>query len=216
VTTDEERWTRAEELLRGTPSRATTDGVRRRRLLVWAATVSAFLLVGGLGLGVALLVHDPHHVDPPDPPLWREITSLALFLASVIVMVIVLVSLRRAGQLGNAWRGPLTPLTRAQRKGLVRQVSGKEPVDPARLGLSRDLAVRLVVSGRVSGLLFLGLALGWVGRLVDEPTVGWAAFYGAVLLCWPVVLFSSRRQRQRAERFLAEHPAPDGEEPAER
>jgi MFS family permease len=211
VTTDEDRWAQAEELLHGAPGRVAEQRVRRRRLVVWLAIVGGIVAAGAVGLAVALVVHGPHHAERPDPPLWREVTGLCLSAAGLIVLIGALVSLWRAGQFGNAWRAPTTALTREQRRSLRRQVRGKAPLEPAHLALARDLATRLTVSLHGNALLFLGLSLGWVGQLVDRPTAGRAAFYGALLLLWLVGLGLGERERRRAKRFLAAHPAPADE-----
>jgi len=97
-------------------------------------------------------------------------------------------------------------LSRAQRRALVQQVRGRRPVDPVRLRLARDVAARQV---RQQGLpwLLAGLLLDQVGLAIGDPSsfrmgyaVGFAVFYGGVLLLL-------RRQRDQMRRFLAAHPA---------
>jgi hypothetical protein len=207
MTTDEERWAQAEELLRGAPGRVTAHRVRRRRLVLWLAI--AAVTATGTGIATGVLWGGGGDVPRPDPALWQqEVAQLCCTAVGVGLVIAALVRMRRRRQWGSAWRAPAMALSREQRRSLLRQVRGREPADPARLALTRDHARRLTAATDGFPLIMAAIVLFYAGEFVARPSAGRAAWYGSILLLWPIAWLIGIRQRRQAQRFLAAHPAP--------
>lgn len=204
MTTDEERWAQAEEILRNNPGPEARRRIRQRKILVWSV-IGGSIVLGLLGgfLVVLLAGHHPEH--HAEPPLWQTITVIAFSVAGVVVDAIALIGLWRSGQLRNRWSTPMTVLTWSQRRALSRQVLGKVPVDPARLPLARDLARRLSLTTRNQLLIFLGLVLIYTSQLLLGPTGPRLWLFLVAIAFWLVVAPLAVRQNRRVQRFLAEH-----------
>lgn len=150
-----------------------------------------------------------HHQDVPT---WREVLGLTFSAVGLAVVVLGVVRLRRSGAWAAAWNTPLRALTVRQRRGLLRQVRGLEPVDPEPLPLARHLAQRLqdnyrgplrqqLLTMAGTGLLLAGNAV----RRADRFLAICLVLYVALL---PVAVVLTRRDAGRADAFLFRHPEP--------
>ena len=145
----------------------------------------------------------------PAPATPRSLACYGLGLG-LVLEVVGLVLIVRSGAFRSNLRSPLLPLTRAQRRGLLRQVLGRRPTEPATLDLGRDLARRLAAQIPALPLIFAGLALTGAGRMAGHPTAVRITIetVGIVLLLTAAAF--GVRQGRSARRFLAEHPADEG------
>ena len=209
MTTDEERWAQAEEILRNGPGPDARRRMRQRKILFWSLLGGSLLLGFVVAFVVALLV-GPHHHRHADRPLWQAIAEVGFGVAGIVVIGIALWVMWRSGRLRNPWQSPQSVLTWRQRRELSRQVLGKAAVDPARLPLARDLAERAALGYRNLLLIFLGVLLTYAGQLFSGRT-GWHLWLPlASIALWLIAMPLALRNSRRMQRFLAEHPAEDG------
>lgn len=209
MTTDEERWTQAEEILRNGPGPDARRRIRQRKILFWSLLGGSLLLGLVVAFVVALLAggHRQHHTEVP---LWQAIAVIAFSAAGVVIEAIALFVMWRSGQLRNRWYTPMSALSRPQRRELTRQVLGKAPADRARLPLARDLAERTTLTTRYLLLVFAGMVLILTSQLLSRPT-GWALWLLLpAVATWFVAVPLAIRQGRKVRRFLDEHPADDG------
>jgi MFS family permease len=215
TSTDDERWVEANSILGRytTPSAAARQ--RRRRRTIWLIILGT-ALVGGVAGGVAgaLVGSGGHAAHTNEPSTWQYVLGFALSGIGLVGGVVSVVSLIRAGQWGAAWRSPTTVLTRQQRKQLLREVRGQEPLDPTHLALARDLARRLVIQRR-QALLWASLVLLWLGQAIVFPDLLHLILFGGVVLLWAIAIPQMLRQSNRAQRFLDRHDAHFPEDPAD-
>lgn len=203
-TTDDERWAAAEAVLDQLARPVERARLRRRWVIIWSVIGVTFVLGAALGL---LLVDSADGAQNHDGALlWREVTGIGVLCAGLVVMVAGFVIGFRRG----IWRDarlvrPESALTRAQRKQLSAQASGRAPVAADRIPLARHLAER-VARQRHLVLMWAGMCMVQVGRLIGASD--WFAVATAVplALSFVVTMLVGRRQVQRAERFLATHP----------
>lgn len=211
---DEDRWAEALSVLEQRPTAAAGRRRRQRRTRTWLLVAALLALSAAAGLLVAVL--GLHAFDDGTAPVasWREETSTALVAVGLVVEVVGLVGLVRAGLWGARWRSPSTLLTRHQRRQLMRVVSGRVPVDARVLPLARDLAEHQATA-RVLVVMHAGMAVMQGGQTLTHTAWGWfaAALVVVVLLGISAVLLE--RQGRRARRFLQAHPASAGEPLAE-
>jgi hypothetical protein len=207
VTTDEERWAEARELLTGSPSPEAETRMRRRRRLLWISLGGLVVLAAAAGLVAGLLA--PHHRSSSSS---GGSTALALVLYGLGLGLEVtgLVVLVRSGGLRTNLTSPTSVLSRHQRRSLLRQVNGRQPADPASLPLARDLARRLSAQFRALPLVFSGLAFTGAGRLAGHPTAVQIGIESVSIVLLTAAAGFGVRQSRQAHRFLAEHPAPPG------
>lgn len=211
----ERRWLdEAQSLLIGSPSESARRRLRRRQTKVWSIVVGAGVLAVAAGALAAVLVS--HHAEWDTDltvPLWRAVVGYSVAVCGVIVEVVAVVRLVRAGVVSSARSAPISVLTRRQQRQLRKQVRGQLPPVPAELALARDLSTRLARQ-RPLVLLFVGLAGIQAGQALTNPSrllVTLAS--GQVLLC-TICLPLMQRDINRAELFLRRHPDPGTGPPA--
>lgn len=210
---DEDRWAEARSLLDRAPTEPAEQRIRR-----WQRQM-ALLIVGIVVLGLAFTAaavawfDDADVGGSTDAPPWRETGGLVVSAVAVVVLVWAVVVQWRGNRRRKAWRSPLVPLTRGQRKELWARVRDDDEVPPDRLPLARHLA-ESVAGQRILLVLGIGIVLMWTGQLIAAPSawrlglvVGYAAV-NAVGLPWIL------RNERRARRLLADHPAPDDDSAA--
>ncbi|UOY03413.1 hypothetical protein [Blastococcus sp. PRF04-17] len=204
---DEARWAEAQSLLDRTPTESAEERLRRWRVLTLLFVLGVGLAALVLGLVVVLLV-DGGVARPDDGPLWRELLGLGVILVAFVLVVVGFVLQLRGHRRLHAWRNPLAPLTRAQRKELADQVraGSAEPAD--RLPLARYTA-ELLVHQRTAMTGQVGMLLLFAGQWIASPRalpLALASVF-ALLVVLSATIF--RRQVRRARDFLDAHPAPD-------
>lgn len=209
--TDDERWVEANSILGRytTPSAAARQ--RRRRRTVWLIVVGTALasgVVGGITGGLA--ASGGHPIDTNEAAPWQYVVGFALSGIGLIGGIASLVSLIRAGQWGVAWRSPTSVLTRRQRKELLREVRGQEPLDPSHLGLAKDLARRLVIQRR-QVLVMASFLLLWAGQLIVFHDPLHLTMFGLFVLLGAAAIPLFLRDANRAQRFLHQHDARDSD-----
>lgn len=206
--TDEDRWARAQSVLDGVPTDSTERllrAARRRRLLLVAGLV---LAGSALVLFLALLLLPDSLGEHVQVPTWRAVVGLSISGTGLLLMVAALIVQFRMMRPLNAWRGSMNVLTRQQRKDLLRQVRGKAPVPPDRIGLARHLAQLLLIQ-RFAVLPHVGLGVNFLGQWIADP-VAWRLVQTAVFAFALVVIgILFRYESVRMRRFLAEHARPD-------
>lgn len=212
---EERRWAEAMTILEAGGDTDAQRRARNHRLLV-IATVLVVLTVIAATLGVLAVRHSFGHPGQQHHrqhgARWREIMGLILSTAGLAVEVVGFVRWRRSGGWATAWRTPLLPLTRRQRRDLLRQVRGQQPPDPDRLPLLRDLARRVRDNDQgffgPQALVTAGTCLLLAGNAVRSTSL-WLVLLGVPSVApYPVAVAAARRASRRASTFLSQHPEP--------
>lgn len=144
--------------------------------------------------------------DPGDDDGWRllpEPWSLVAVAAGLVLEVTGLVLVVRAGQWGARWKAASSVLTRAQRRGVLRQMRGRAPVVPEQLPVVVDVARRVVLTDRFLVVL-AGLVILQLGNLGDQP-VWLLALMVISVVCVTAGACVFLVDRRRALRFLERH-----------
>ena len=209
TTTDDERWADAQSLLDRAPTPGAEQRLRRHRTVAWSLVAGGLVVAAAVGLLIGVLVSDDGS-SGPDVPAWRDVASLVVVVVGMVVEIVGVVVAVRAGLFRNVWRQPALVLTRAQRRSLLRQVRGKDPVDPARLPLARGLATQLALQTAMVGV-YVGLVVMQIGQAIGSPSTARLAFATGLVVLYVVVLVLLRRQARQAQRFLDQHPEPAGQ-----
>ncbi|WP_299957718.1 hypothetical protein [uncultured Modestobacter sp.] len=209
VSGEESRWAAAMSVLDRAPNRSARERLRRRRLLSWSWVLGLVVVLAAGATLLALLFTDAL-VPEPGPSSGWVVTGLVVQGAGIVLLVGFAVIAWRAGLF--RWSQPTAVLDRAQRRRLLAQVRGRAAVDPARLPLARDLAERLVLQ-RHQVLFVAGILVQQLGRAISGPTTFVLLLTGGLSVVFAVALVLLRRDAQRAEAFLAEHPGQGGAGP---
>lgn len=140
-----------------------------------------------------------------DLPAWLVGLSWVLTVAGIIGAVVLVVGMVRAGMFQRRQNSWLKVLTMEQRRGLVRQIQGKLPLDPEQLPLTLELARTVVRSapGRWGLLVAVGVLAG--NALRSGSWITWVLAVVVTVLAVPG-LISSHRQLQRSRALLRDHP----------
>lgn len=212
---DDERWVEANSILGRYPTPSAAARQRKRRRTIWLIVLGTALVAGVAGgFAAALVGSGGHSAHTNEPSTGQYVLGFGLSGIGLVGGVASLGSLIRAGQWGAAWRSPTTVLTRQQRKQLLREVRGQEPLTPAHLFLARDLARRLVIQRR-QALLWASLVLLWVGQAVVFPDLVHLVLFGGMALLWAIAVPQMLRESHRAQRFLDRNDAQFPENPSD-
>ena len=205
---DDERWARAESILADKPTPAAAHQIRRQRAMLWLLAGAVAVLGAAVGLLVALLLRHHRGGLGDDAATWQVVVGLVLQGAALVLVFTGLVLQRRANGRRWRWNVPEAVLTREQRRGLMKQIRGRAPVEPRRLGLTRDLASRLA-NQRGILLLLTGLSIMFIGQAIATPSIWRVVFAGAYLVLLGAAVVAQRRLARHAQRFLDENAAPE-------
>jgi hypothetical protein len=197
--TDEERWASAESILARQPTTDAEQQMGRRRRSLW-------LLVGGLVVVttivvtlVLLLRHASHRAH--QVPERQAVVGLVLQVLGACASLTGFVRLARS----NGWRErsslPTAVLTWRQRRALYQQLRGRRAVEPARLGLLRDLATRLA-HRRGLWLIYLGAILTGASQTVVHPEPYRFAVDGGYLVLIVIAGATVVLRQRQSRRFL--------------
>ena len=189
------------------PNRSARERLRRRRRLSWSWVLGLMVVLAAGATLLALLFTDAL-VPGSAPPSGWVVTGLVVQTAGIVLLVGYAVIAWRAGLFRGAWSQPIAVLDRAQRRRLLAQVRGRAAVDPARLPLARDLAERLVLQ-RHQVLFVAGILVQQLGRAISGPTTFVLVLTGGLTVVFAVAMVLLRRDAQRAEAFLRDHPGQD-------
>ncbi len=201
------RWAEANALLRGSPDQAVLQkvrGLRRRMWLIVGAVTLSFVVIGVLAVFlISRGDDDTSDATSSSSPLWLSTVGVICSAVGLLIIVAYVIKARQAGWFSL---GPLSVLSRSQRRGLRRQVLGKESPQPAHLPLLRHLAGRMAHQRSFTFLMPIGLLLSQFGSLLTSPSIWKAVFLAVLALLFLPVVVQVRRETRRAERFLAEYP----------
>jgi len=209
--TDEDRWAEALSLVDRTPTESAAERLRRWRRLRLSFVIG--LSVAGLVLGLVVLLVGHGMAATTDPPVWQELSGIAVEALALVVIVAGLVLQLKGNRRLRVWSNPMAALTRRQRKQLIADVRGGGPVDPARLPLARYMA-ELLVHQRTALTGQVGLVVLFAGQWIVSPTAWRLTMSALMFVMWSVSTFFMRRDVGRARAFLDRHPDPA--EPAAR
>lgn len=211
--TDDERMRAAIELAGESPAPWAETFLREHKVTVWGRVVPILIgaTVVGAVIGYLVFKQDAPGTRTPVPG-WRTALGWGLWIGGFIAWMVILVRARRVGLLrdNRKRQRPMQVLTFAQRKGLVRQVRGKDAVIPAQLPLLRHLATTMVGTQASSWSLAAVVTLLVGNALRTNDTWPWL-FIIFIAVLTVVSLPAGARQRRQAVAFLAHHPTPTTE-----
>jgi hypothetical protein len=167
---------------------------------------SVVLVIVVVTVVLIVLFHGAHESEPSDVPTWQVVAGSVIAGAGLVLQGFGVVMLWRANRRLQAWSSPLAVLTRPQRKGLLAQVRGVQPIESARVPLARRVAEQRI-GQRHAITSNLGLGIAFAGQWIATPST-WRAVltvvYGLLLAVnGPFI----QRDARRARRFLEQHPA---------
>jgi hypothetical protein len=211
--TDEDRWAEAQSILDRTPTESAARRLRRSKRGRWLLILG--ITVGGLAVAVAVAFLLG---DGPDPgaevSTGRAVAGFGMSGLGLLLMAIGLFWQIRAVRRARGYGSPVYVLTRPQRKELLAQVRGRAPAQPARVPLARHLA-ELLQAQQVSLVPQAGLLVNFVGLWIATPSTWRLVLIGVFVPVVLVAVVLTRRETQRAQRFLDAHPAlPQGDSAA--
>lgn len=181
----------------------------RRRFRGALATITVTLGVASGLVGVALARHHGpvRHRRPVGVPTWAQVTGVAVFTVSVLVVVGSLVWAWRHGRLRDSRRSPLWALTWRERSRALKQMRGRLPYTPEQVPLLRVLATGSRRNGWYAWLLS-----GVLGNQVAQAFLHDNAFFAVLGLLAVAALgtavASLSRQAASARRFLEREGLP--------
>lgn len=204
---DEGRWAQAQSILDRVPTESAERRLRRWRQLRVLFVTAVILSATVVAVVAFVLFRGTVEPQSPEVPTWQAVIGFTIAGAGLLLQAFGVVAAWRTNQRLQAWRSPLAPLTRSQRKELLAQVRGLRPIEPPRVRLARILAEQMVSQGALV-VAYLGMGIAFIGQWIASPAV-WRAVgtigYGLVL---PIAWVYMERDARRARRFLQEHPSP--------
>jgi hypothetical protein len=209
ATDDEARWAEAQSILEQAPTESAEQRLRQWRQLRLLFVAAILLLITVATVLLSVLFRGTFEEQSSDVPTWQAVIGLVIAGAGLLFQGFGVVALWHNNRRLRAWRSPLAALTRPQRKALLAQVRGLQPIEPARVPLARVLAEQLV-SQRALMAANVGLGIAFTGQWIASPTV-WRAVlaitYGFVMaVAWLFI----QRDARRARRFFEEHSSSAG------
>ncbi|MCU1421423.1 MAG: hypothetical protein JWN36_1074 [Microbacteriaceae bacterium] len=139
----DERWAAASLIAAGKKD-DNWEGRRKKILRVVGVAVGAYVvLLAVVGLCVALLIRGDHrpHRSSDDSFSTADWVALAFLAVGLAIMIGTLIWALRTRRLVTRWQTVLSPLNRAERRSVLRQIRGKEPVDPEHVAVVREAAM---------------------------------------------------------------------------
>ncbi len=204
ATGDEARWAEAQSILDRAPTESAQQRLRRSRDLTVLFLAAAFLLIAIVTTVLGVLLHGTLESQLPKVPTWQAAIGYTIAVAGLLLQAFGLVVMSRNNR--PRWRSPLAALTRRQRKELLAQARGLQPIEPARLPLARDMAQQLI-NQRALMVANSGLGIAFTGQWIASPTAWRAVLAISYGLVQAVAWLFVQRNTRRARRFLEEHPS---------
>jgi hypothetical protein len=192
----------------------TGDDVRRRGLggIPPLALIGLPLAGAVVGQVLSRLVSDDHPHDSvlPHPSGWNLGLALVLGIGGVALLVTGFMRTVKSNDLGEAWRSPITSLSFAERRELVDQMRGLQPLNRARLPLIRYLALRSVVQAQRTLRMSSGIIWCACAVLALDPPLVLAGIMVVLFASSLVQIVATGRQGRWAQAFLEAHPETGG------
>lgn len=191
----------------GEPGALTDVQVGRRFFMRIGIVVAVLVVVLLVLLPLALLLAgidvDIDLGESSRPPLWRLVTFLVLTVVGFVILTVNFVQMMRSGALGAMIRGPLSSMTRQERRAVMQQIRGRLEVDRESLSTTVTVA-RLVADTRFLRSLG-GLVLIGAGQIVRDPGSWTAILWAAFLIAYVVAAALVTRDARVARSFLARY-----------
>lgn len=204
---DDEAWARARAALARLPVESPEQRAERLRRQRWLDVMAVVLTGLAVVVLVLALVLDGGIGEREDVPAWRQAAGAVVMVAGFVLMIVAIVSYSGAVR-HLRWRNrPLDWLTRGERRQLLRQARGQEPLLEERLLLVRHVAEVHLIGGATPAQP-AALVLAWSGFLLASPgplpflLVLFGTVSGAAGVTY------QRWDSARLRRFLEEEPAP--------
>lgn len=190
------RWAAAQELADGVRDERYTP----RRTKLWVLVLLFLIVVGGAGFVLGITLHRGPREEVPELRAWG---ALVILCCAFVWMVFVFIHAFRTKTFIPRWKAILSPLTRQERRRVIKQWRGLVPVASQDLPLVRAAAVqtRTQLDFQLRLLIFWAFLLP--GQMLNSSSEILQVLFGiaAVLFVLGGGLFL--RDRRRITRFLA-------------
>ncbi|MBF4590417.1 hypothetical protein [Curtobacterium sp. VKM Ac-1395] len=199
---DPDRWTAAARLAEG----LTDDGTlrRRTRVLVWVGTL--VLLSWAAGVGLALILPTAGHGDQTgDTSTVRLLVQVALLAVGFIVGGVGFAWAYRTGHYITRWRFVSSPLSRAEKRSVQRQIADKEPLDAEHADIVTAVAAQSRRATLGMAPIYAAMMLFAASTAVSTDVLYLRLLEVAVSACFIAVFVQLAVMYRRAGRFLAAH-----------
>ena len=199
---DSERWTAAARLAEG----LTDDGTlrRRTRVLIWVGTL--VLVSWAAGVGLALILPTAGHGDPTsDTSTVRLLVQVALLAIGFIVGGVGFAWAYRTGHYITRWRFVSSPLSRAEKRSVQRQIAGNEPLDAEHAGVVSAVAAQSRKATLGIAPIYAAMMLFAVSTAVSTDVLFLRLLEVIVSACFIAAFVQLAVMYRRAGRFLARH-----------
>ncbi|MEN2739246.1 hypothetical protein ABCS02_15755 [Microbacterium sp. X-17] len=175
------RWHAADELAQGVAD----DGLGRRRRRVPAWILGLLVASWLLGIVLAFALPRPAHHASGEGVSVRAVAGLALSAVGFLVALVGFVWGVRTHHYVTRWRAVTSPLTRRERKAVMKQLRGKRTLDP-------EHADTIVAAGRQLRRATLGIAPLYAGLslMVLGFAIGTTLLIPLILCVVSLVLFA--------------------------
>ena len=189
------------------PDEAAQARLRRRKRFIIGRRIAFLAAATIIGAGIAIYFAGQLPRAGSDVLAWQRTLGYCLTVGGFVLEIAYFIVVVGNGEFGAGWRSPSLVLSWRQRRAIRQQISGKRPVDPAVLPISRELATRTKQATALAVMLVAfpmiigGQALlsGSESRL--HVAIAFTALYLGMI---PYIFWESRR----AARFLERNPAP--------
>jgi hypothetical protein len=202
VPANSERWTAAARLADG----LTDDGALRRRTRVLILVGTLVLVSWAAGVGLALILPATGHGDrTSDTSNERLLVQVALLALGLIVGGVGFAWAYRTGHYITRWRFVSSPLSRAEKRSVQRQIAGKEPLAAEHASVVAAVAAQSRRATLGIAPIYAAMMLFAVSTAVSTDVLYLRLLEVAVSACFIAVFVQLAVMYRRSGRFLALH-----------
>jgi len=193
------RWAAAQELAAGVRDELYTH----RRTRLWLLILLLLIGVGGAGFFLGMALPRGPRTDVSWPRTWAAIVLLA---CAFIWMVFVFIHAFRTKTYIPRWKAILSPLTRQERRSVVKQWRGRAPVASKDLPLIRAAAVQTRTQIDFQLRMLIVWAFLLPAQMLNSGLVILQALFGITGALFVIAAGFLLRDRRRITRFLDRTP----------
>lgn len=193
------RWAAAQELAAGARDELYTG----RRTRLWLLLLLLLIAVGGAGFFLGIALPRGPRTDVSWPRTWAAIILLA---CAFIWGVFIFIHAFRTKTYIPRWKAILSPLTRQERRHVVKQWRGRIPVKSKDLPLIRSAAVQTRTQIDFQLRLFIVWAFLLPAQMLNSDLVILQALFGITGALFVIAAGFLLRDRRRITRFLDRTP----------
>lgn len=189
------RWAAAQELAAGVRD----EHYARRRTRLWLLLLVLLIAVGGAGFFLGMSLPSGPRTEVSWPRTWAAIVLLA---CAFIWMVFVFIHAFRTKTYIPRWKAILSPLTRQERRKVLKQWRGRVPVETKDLPLIRAAAVQTRTQIDFQLRVFIVWAFLLPAQMLNSGFAILQALFGISAALFVIAAGFLLRDRRRITRFL--------------